>query len=232
MPGFNPFNVTTKRVLKKLGGDMRRYSITFDGDTTGLRTYTAPDTGLSYVGLLKNYVDPDELVTITVSIGGDTVKFNKADWRLNQSADDDSYAVIVNYQEQGILIASSGPDYFDVIADPNYNAYVSRIEFAETVIVPIDQEYLPGVCLPVVELETVIENNAVLSESDSAKLLEVFEIGTPVVIVFTMGDYRNTAVFARFTDHDNTTKAFSTTLFTGQVGLLSQASDEFTVVVQ
>lgn len=50
--------------------------------------------------------------------------------------------------------------------------YVEQITFAGT-IHPIDQKYLPGVCLPVVELETVISidsDETVLSAADAAKM--------------------------------------------------------------
>lgn len=52
----------------------------------------------------------------------------------------------------------------------------------------IEAKYLPGVCLPVVELESVIENGVALSEADAVKLDEAAAIGTPVAISCSIND--------------------------------------------
>lgn len=58
---------------------------------------------------------------------------------------------------------------------------ISISEETET-IHPIDQKYLPGVCLPVVELSTTFENGASYTAEENAKLKEVWESGTPAII--------------------------------------------------
>lgn len=222
---FDPF-LTVKQILKKLGGDrdfkkvsILDVSLAEDAETPGFTVYRD-----------LSDVTPFELGKTY------TVHLDSGSYECVAKAMDGIGNVLGNTAFGGgadtgetFLVAITGG--IAMVMDASCGTKASVTANVET-IVPIDQKYLPGVCLPVVELTTVIENNAVLSESDSAKLLEVFEIGTPVVIVFTMGDYRNTAVFTRFTSPDNAVKAFSTALVSGQVGLLSQESGEFTVFVQ
>ena len=63
------------------------------------------------------------------------------------------------------------------------DTYVTRIEFAET-IVPINPEHLPGVCLPVVELSTVVGADTVaLNETDSSALESAIKTKLPIVMV-------------------------------------------------
>lgn len=52
----------------------------------------------------------------------------------------------------------------------------------------IEAKYLPGVCLPVVELESTIENGVSFSEADSVKLDEAAAIGKPVAISCSIKD--------------------------------------------
>lgn len=47
---------------------------------------------------------------------------------------------------------------------------------------PIDPKYLPGVCLPVVELSTAFAGGATLSAEECALLDAAYEGNTPVVI--------------------------------------------------
>ena len=65
------------------------------------------------------------------------------------------------------------------------------IKVAVEKITPINQKYLPGVCLPVVDLETVIDlgetglTEVLLSDSDNQKLNSAVSQGAPVPINFT-----------------------------------------------
>lgn len=74
--------------------------------------------------------------------------------------------------EEGVYIA------FDVAY------HVSEIIFAATTT-PIDPKFLPGVCLPVVELSTAFDSTTgeptVCNESDYQKLEEISDTGTPFV---------------------------------------------------
>lgn len=78
-----------------------------------------------------------------------------------------------------MLIPGAGLDVYAYSDAPTHT--VSIATETET-ITPIDQKYLPGVCLPVVELSTELANNAVLTDAESALLATAFEVGTPVVI--------------------------------------------------
>lgn len=84
---------------------------------------------------------------------------------------------------------------------------LSILGSAET-IHPIDQKYLPGVCLPVVELETVVANEVMLSEADVAKLEKV--IGFPIVLKMTNQAGEKMATLANYFA-DGAANAFITT---------------------
>ena len=59
---------------------------------------------------------------------------------------------------------------------------------------PISDKYLPGVCLPVVELTTEIANEVVLTAEESAKLTAAAEQRLPAVLRFPFADNTMTAV--------------------------------------
>lgn len=58
--------------------------------------------------------------------------------------------------------------------------YVSKVETKET-IHTINPKFLPGVCLPVVELSTTLSPGASFTEEENAKLNAIWESGTPMV---------------------------------------------------
>lgn len=82
-----------------------------------------------------------------------------------------------------------------------------------------------GVCLPVVELESVIENGVALSKADSVKLDEAVAIGKPVVISCSIniggGLFQGMFVFnaATTTIDENRTDLFQTRLLDFDVAL-------------
>lgn len=178
--GNNPIFPTTKGILRKLGGDKisgKKY--TFNGDTTGLET--AYYNGIQFVMLADEYFDPNTIEHITVSVSGSVVELSKDQFWIKEESDaiGTVYVVLTEFQGSTVPIAliqksnDGSQKIFGVLADPNYNAFVARIKFAET-IVPISKDYLGGVCLPVVELETAIEfgelTEIVLSAADAAKM--------------------------------------------------------------
>lgn len=61
------------------------------------------------------------------------------------------------------------------------NTYVSAVELKET-IHPIDPKFLPGVCLPVVELSTTVANKATFTDAENAALSEAFNTKLPFVV--------------------------------------------------
>ena len=78
----------------------------------------------------------------------------------------------------GVLVGS------DVITFDNSASHT--IAICQETIVPIDPKYLPGVCLPVVELSTALANETALTDAESALLSTAFEGGAPVVIRCTV----------------------------------------------
>lgn len=75
--------------------------------------------------------------------------------------------------------------------------YLSYIEFAETVH-PIDPKFLPGVCLPVVELSTTFSTGAWFTDAENELLTEAHAKNVPLVIKCNMnlgnsGVFENTA---------------------------------------
>lgn len=68
-----------------------------------------------------------------------------------------------------------------VTLDNSVDVVVS-VKLLEKTIHPIDPKYLPGVCLPVVELETVVSADAVFTDAENNALTEAFESGLPVVL--------------------------------------------------
>lgn len=171
--------LTTKGVLRKLGGDKISGKVyTFNGDTTGLET--GYYNGIQLVMLADEYFDPNTIERIAVSVGGSVVELSKDQFWIEEVSDAIATAHVVLTEFQGATVPialiqksnDGSQKSFSVLADPKYNAFVARIKFADT-IVPIDPKYLPGVCLPVVELETVISGDSaetVLSAVDSAKM--------------------------------------------------------------
>lgn len=66
----------------------------------------------------------------------------------------------------------------------------------------IDPKYLPGVCLPVVELSTTIENDALLTDAENAALYAAAESKMPIIIKGDVktsgGTYTDMAAIATF----------------------------------
>lgn len=93
----------------------------------------------------------------------------------------------------------------------------------------IEAKYLPGVCLPVVELESVIENGVALSEADSVKLDEAAAVGTPVAISCSIKDPDGVTCHGMFVSNAATTTVdeaqidfFQTRLLVYDVTLIKQ----------
>lgn len=88
------------------------------------------------------------------------------------------------------------------------------------VIHPIDPKYLPGVCLPVVELETAVKFNdsTELSEAESAMLTSKAELKTPIVLKFSIitaeGSKLPTSAIAAFGDYTLVGLGFSYLAYT------------------
>lgn len=188
--------VTTKRVLKKLGGDKIPSKVyTFNGDASGKHVFgnavkisdDAPDLKKA-TKLVITYDDGT-----AIEFSPDVLTFEENPYLqgfLDPRVPETIFAASVHVGDD------ETPAGLYVINEPSL--YISRIEFAET-IVPIDPKYLPGVCLPVVELSTAVTaEGATLTAEESAKMdavgghacvikctINMMEIEIPVEFVCT-----------------------------------------------
>lgn len=115
---------------------------TFDGDTTGKVTFVS--NGIQYVRIAQEHIDPENITRIVVSMYGNIAEFGRGDFRISWNNRHDSYSVMIPSDEQEVTIIfgySKDPDMW-IFADPNYNSFVVRVEYAET-IHTIDPKYLP-----------------------------------------------------------------------------------------
>ena len=89
-------------------------------------------------------------------------------------------------------IPSTGLYFFCGYYPENTTMLVNELVIAET-ITPIDQKYLPGVCLPVVELSTVVtEEGAELTAEESALMDKVAAMDVPIVAKMHLLSTENT----------------------------------------
>jgi hypothetical protein len=193
---FDPF-LTEKQILRKLGGDkITAKKYTFDGNTEG--RIVVPVSGSdSFVKISDDMPDLHKLADLAYSSGGHAT----ADALTIQDVKPGDNTL---YGAVGMIALGGNAPYVVVVTDtasspiPETGLYtimvggsfwISSIEFAET-IVPIDQKYLGGVCLPVVELETVLTagTETELPETDAAKLDVVVRTDYPIVVKFTTAD--------------------------------------------
>ena len=103
---------------------------------------------------------------------------------------------------------NSDKDTIDLYVKGTENTHTVDIYEVNETIHPISDKYLPGVCLPVVELETVVANEVMLSEADVAKLEKV--IGFPIVLKMTNQAGEKMATLANYFA-DGAANAFITT---------------------
>lgn len=89
------------------------------------------------------------------------------------------FALLSTYDDDGNFMGFIAVDVYNFNGDSTHRIGCSV--FAET-IHPIDQKYLPGVCLPVVEVSTTLSTGAFLTDEESAKLTEAYAAECPVVI--------------------------------------------------
>ena len=156
-----------KAYTDKKAGYSEQNVFTFDGNPKGDSIFGG------YTKISNKAPDVNTLVSVSGFMGGQPLELSAADCQVQK----DDIMSYINFSGRAIAMVVYKADDeaivgLYVICDTASNSYVSRIEFAET-IHPIDPKYLPGVCLPVVELETVISSElpeTVLSAADSAKM--------------------------------------------------------------
>ena len=173
--------LTTKRILRKLGGDKipgKQY--TFDGNLEG-KEYIELQPGIGVVKASNEPCDPNSIESISMTSRDETGNVrsgtaNKDD--LSFESVDEAGSVVIQYGEDQIALIIN-ETFADTVPRGLWlvhqvfdfaTRYTSKIQLADT-IVPIRKDYLGGACLPVVELETVpTAEGTPLSESDIAKL--------------------------------------------------------------
>lgn len=152
-----------------------------------------PDAG-TFIPILNRPIAQNEMEKVVVILpdGNETVE--NADLGYI-SPNSNCYAVVVS-GGIGMLVVNADTDLGVAVPKGTYIAYynneygigyVSEIHgiLTETTT-PISDKYLPGVCLPVVELETAIGDMAPLAEADSAKLNKAAASSMPIVCKCTI----------------------------------------------
>lgn len=161
---YNPIEVSQAasgalKMLENSGkvGRTDRWSIAWDGNLEG-KVVVRPDETIAFAKVSNRVLAAADLVgsTITVHYDGqiDSGKLDAVDtlgdicvWDGGISGPAGTYDV-----EGMVLVIPESGTYFAYIEDAFYIASITK----ET-IHPIDPKFLPGVCLPVVELTTVID---------------------------------------------------------------------------
>ena len=172
--------------------------ITFDGDETGKEVLSTNEGKFVTIGKVDG-LDLNTVASVTLRsrLYDDAFVLEKQHMTV-QTVENTQGLRYTNaeLEMEGLLLALIVNGYLAVLSDLNDTDYVARIEFAET-IHTIDPKFLPGVCLPVVELSTAV--GGALTEAESAKLNEVAATGLPCVIRFTFEGMQMAAAFS-FTD--------------------------------
>ena len=214
--GFDPMRVTTKRVLKKLGGDIERpKTVTFDGNLAGKETFSGEDIGLSgtYVKILDTAITADEFqgISQTVIFEGEKLTAEVPKSELTATQDGIFMDVVEsNLPDRPVVMSVAEDTPVDdsspvtagtyVLYDEAFwganTGYVSSVTYGKETIHPIDPKYLPGVCLPVVELTTVpTADGAALTAEESEMMNKAVAASDYVLIKYNRSETQ-TAKFA------------------------------------
>ena len=151
--------------------------IAFDGNTNGKEIFADTDMGLSLVKVSDKFYDLSKVNRIVAT---DPATGEKQDIPFSAFTENGE-SLAGGFAGETYVISTDGTgDNMGFLTPGTWvlekGIYISRVEFAET-IVPIDQKYLPGVCLPVVE---IAEYAADIATEVNTKLTAC--IGTPIVL--------------------------------------------------
>lgn len=170
------------------GGYTKTHSevLTFDGNTDGKVVLPGSLIGWDEVDFVKvaDQAIPGEVCGITLVQNGKNIHYNKnqitvSDDLLSFAIDGFDYVISVNESASANVGVDVGT-YFAKYTDGS--GYVSEVYTESETIVPIDQKYLPGVCLPVVELSTTFASGADLTEEEDKLLKAAWENDSPIVV--------------------------------------------------
>ena len=180
--GYDPIFPTTKGILRKLGGDKISSKVfTYDGKAEELEKFPDISEQYTYAKIAKDAPSLHTLKKIGGTFAnGSQIEASAEELTIETAIDGDAEVAYMTYMGSTVpfLVYSMGNLFVYSMAG---FGYCSKVEFAET-IVPIDPKYLPGVCLPVVELSTVVSAGAALTEREMALLSAAYATGKPVVV--------------------------------------------------
>ena len=142
---FDPF-LTEKQILRKLGGDKIPSKVfTYDGNAEE----TQEIGGITYAKIADTAPDLHNVTkAVYTAPNGSTIEYSSEKLTVEDLGSGQIIKASLGSTTGTVIILDQSGLW--VYAQPGFG-YCSYVEFAET-IVPIDQKYLPGVCLPVVEL--------------------------------------------------------------------------------
>ena len=198
---FDPF-LTEKQILRKLGGDKNPGKvITFDGNLSGKEAFEI-EPGVFFVKLSDDVYDLNNTESITIFDFDGEKTYQKDAFTIGYNGP--MCSILLNERPYVLVISEDIPEslskglWITYMTDNGFFVYPSKIQIAGT-IVPIDQKYLPGVCLPVVELSTAFAPFTSLTDAENKLLTDAHAKNVPVVIRCNValgenGLYENTAV--------------------------------------
>ena len=182
---FDPF-LTEKQILRKLGGDKNPGKvITFDGNLSGKEAFEI-EPGVFFVKLSDDVYDLNNTESITIFDFDGEKTYQKDAFTIGYNGP--MCSILLNERPYVLVISEDIPEslskglWITYMTDNGFFVYPSKIQIAGT-IVPIDQKYLPGVCLPVVELSTTFSPGTAIDGEDQKKLWDAYKNGAPAVIV-------------------------------------------------
>ena len=201
-PKFIPDTVATKDDVATAVSETKEYVdricriektiFTWDGDRTG-KTVVGDDY-FTYVRLYSA-VAPETITKAAVMTIGGAVEYTADAFTITELSGT-GYAISIN-SIIGILVVPEDCDFAiagtyaatncDGAPTTSTEFYTSCIE-TET-IHPIDPKFLPGVCLPVVELSTTLDIGTEpvnLSAEDCSAMTAVASTGTPIALKYTL----------------------------------------------
>lgn len=135
--------------------------------TTGKRYKVVVDGDIKYLDTTEYDPDVDQIYCV----GNPAIYDNSGFY-----PDNGEPWVLLSYETMGMSAVG--------FADPTENEKSHTVAVYELVktIVPFDPKFLPGVCLPVVELSTTVERGATFTDAENAALNEAFNTKLPFVV--------------------------------------------------